>query len=87
MLVILAVFIISFIQSGLATKETHAIAHSQSVTAAIWAVVRSGVSFTFLMVIIQIDKWPLIIPYMAGDGLATYIALRKYDHVKKHVDN
>ena len=87
MLIILAVFIVSFVQSFLATREIHSIAHSRSVTASMWAGIRATVSYIVLMVVIKMDSWGLGVPYVLGDVVATYIALRKFDRDKKKLDN
>ena len=76
MLIGIAVFVISFIQSYLATREVHAIAHIHRARATFWSGVRSTVSFSFLMIVIKIDCWYLIVPYTLGDMLATNIAVR-----------
>ena len=78
MLISLAVFIISLIQSALATCEIHAIARTDAIQASFWAGVRGVVSFTVLMIMIDVNKWFLGVPYVAGDIVAMYIVLTRY---------
>lgn len=74
----IAVFALSFLQNYLATREIHCIAHSTAAIAAMWASLRSLVMFASLIIII-VDRyrWPLVLPYVAGDAIGTYWALRK----------
>ncbi len=77
MLVAAAVFVISFIQNYLATNEVYAIARNRRIGAAAWAGVSACVGFSFLMVVIKVDRWYLMVPYVLGDVIATYLALGK----------
>ena len=86
MLLIIAAFLLSFVQNYLATKEIYWIAKGRCLPASLWAGIRAATSFTVMvLVVVNMTRWHLLIPFVLGDMLATNIAVRnsaKVDTVK-----
>lgn len=71
------VFCLSFCQNYLATREVSAIAERRSARAAAWAALSSSLSFCVMVaVIVHMDRWALLVPYVLGDVAATFIAIK-----------
>ena len=78
MLLILGVFIASFVQSYIGTVEVYNISKVHPRKAAAWAACNETASFlvTFA-IIVSVERIVLLLPCIVGNTLATYIALRR----------
>ena len=73
----LMVFALSLIQNFLATKEIAFIARSDTLRATLWAGLSSTASCAIMiLVVVSVNRWALLVPFVLGDVIATYLALR-----------
>lgn len=73
----LAVFVISFVWSWVATREIAAISAGSPEKAAIWAAANSGLNFMITFTIAVTLMFLFIFPYVLGCVLATYSATKR----------
>jgi len=77
-MMIAAVFFLSFCQNFIATSEIQCISRDKAMIAAMWAFLNSSVYFLVLVfVILDLHRWNLFVPYVGGDVLATFLAVRR----------
>jgi hypothetical protein len=75
---IILVFLLSFVQNYLATVVIRYIALNDPIRSSIWAGLSSTASCVVaILIVVTADRWQLLAPFVAGDMLATYFALRK----------
>lgn len=72
-----AVFLISFAWSWVATKEIAYIAAGNPEMAAVWGAANSALNFLITFTIAVTLMFLFIFPYVLGCVLATYIAVRR----------
>lgn len=77
MILCLLMFLIAFVWSWVATTEVYFIARSDPLKATGWAVLNGALSFAMTYLIVLSVSLPLIVPYVAGNALATYIVLAR----------
>lgn len=71
------VFCLSFLQNYLATREVSAIAERDPTGAAAWAALSSTLSMcVIILVVVNLNRWALLVPYVLGDVAATFIAIK-----------
>ena len=73
----LAVFVISFGWSWIATREIAAIAAGRPEVAALWSAANSALNFLITFTIAITLTFELIFPYVLGCVVATYAATRR----------
>lgn len=75
---VLLVFLCSFINNFISTREIACISQALPARASLWAGLSSSLYLLITIVIVlDVNRWNLILPYVLGDMLGTWIALRK----------
>lgn len=73
---VVAVFLIAFVRSFVATMETLFIAYLKPFNAVLFGTVNSGGCFLLTFAVVEAtQKLELILPYVAGEVIATLVAI------------